>query len=131
MDMFIRATAGILVAVVLGMTLAKQGKDISLLLVIAVCCMIFTACGHYLAQVVSFLEKLQAIGQLNSEILTVLMKATGIGILSELTGHICADAGNASLGKALQILSVTVILWLALPLFSELLTLTEEILGNI
>ena len=128
MDVFIKAVAGVLVTVVLGLTLAKQGKDISVLLVIAVCGMIFAAAAHYLQQIVDFFETLEDIGQLNTQMLTILLKAVGISILSEITLLICNDAGNAALGKVLQILSSAVILWLGIPLFTELLQLAESIL---
>lgn len=131
MDIFLKAAVGILITVVLSLTLARQGKDISLLLVMAVCCMVFAAAVHYLRDVIVFLEKLEDIGQINSQILTVLLKAVGIGILAELTGMICTDAGNAALGRVLQMLSSAVILWLSLPLFSELITLAEDILESI
>lgn len=131
MDIFIKAAAGILVTVVLGLTLAKQGKDISVLLVIAVCCMVFAAAFHYFEDVVDFLEKLEDVGQLNSQMLTILLKAVGIGILAEIIGLICTDAGNAALGKVLQILASAVILWLSIPLFTELIGLAENILGAV
>lgn len=131
MDIFIKATAGVLIAVVLILTLAKQGKDISLLLTIAVCCMVVIASITYLQPVTDFLKRLQSIGQLDSETLTILMKAVGIGLLAEITGLICADAGNASLGKALQILATAAILWMSIPLLNELIELIDKILGAI
>ena len=70
-------------------------------------------------------------GNLEPELLHSVLKAVGIGLLAELTGQICADSGNASLGKSLQILATAVILWLMLPLFTQLIDLLEEILGAI
>lgn len=131
MDILIKATAGVLIAVVLTLTLAKQGKDISLLLTIAVCCMVASAAITYLQPVVDFLKRLQSIGQLDSETLAILMKAVGIGLLAEITGLICADAGNASLGKVLQMLATAAILWMSIPLLNELIELIDNILGAI
>lgn len=131
MDIFIKAAAGVLIAVVLVLALSKQGKDISLLLTIAVCCMLVSAAITYLQPVTDFLGRLQSIGQLDSETLTILMKAVGIGLLAEITGLICTDAGNASLGKALQMLATAVILWMSIPLLNELIELIDKILGAI
>jgi hypothetical protein len=44
---------------------------------------------------------------------------------------VCADAGNASLGKVLQILASAVILWLSLPVFTALIELIQKILGEL
>lgn len=131
MDVFIKAAAGIFIAVILGLTLAKQGKDISLLLTVVVCCMVVTAAVTYLEPVIDFLERLQSIGQLNTEMFAILMKAAGIGLLTELMSLICTDAGNASLGKTLQILASAVILWMSIPMLNALVDLIDNILGAI
>lgn len=131
MDVIIKAIAGVLIAIVLCQVLAKQGKDISVLLLIAVCCIVVSTAIAYLRPVVDFIRNLQSIGQLNTEMIRVLFKAVGITLLTEITSMICSDMGNTSLGKSLQILSLAVILWLSLPLFEQLLALLDNILGSI
>lgn len=131
MDIFIKSAAGVLIAAIFVLTISKQNKDISLLLTVVVCCMVVTAALTYLQPIVDFFKHLQAIGQLDSEILTILLKSVGIGMLAELTGLVCADAGNASLGKALQMLASAVILWLSIPILNELIELIDNILGAI
>lgn len=131
MDIYIKATAGVLIAIVLGLTLAKHGKDVSTLLTIAVCCMVVTAAVTYLSPVVDFFDRLASIGRLDSDMLTILLKASGIGLLAEVTGLICSDAGNAALGKTLQIFASAVILWMSIPLLTSLIDLVEEILGGV
>lgn len=131
MDVIIRAVAGVLIAIVLCQVLTKQGKDISVLLLIAVCCIVVSAAIVYLRPVVDFIRNLQSIGQLNTQMISVLLKAVGIGLLTEIASLICSDMGNASLGKSLQILSAAVILWLSLPLFEQLLVLLDNVLGAI
>ena len=131
MEDFLKAIVGILIAVILALTLDKQGKDISLLLILFVCCAVVTVAISYLQPVINFFRKLQTLGDLDPEMLRVVLKAVGIGLLAELTGLICADAGNVSLGKALQILAAAVILWLMLPLFTQLIEMIENILGAV
>ena len=128
MGVFLKATGGVLIAVVLYLVIAKQGKELSLLLTIAVCCMVAVAAVGFLQPVIEFVFRLQSVGQLDSDLLTTVLRSVGIGILSEVTALICADAGNASLGKVLQLLGCAVILGMAIPLFSSLLSLIEEIL---
>lgn len=131
MDVFLKTAAAVLVTVVLYLTVSKQGKDISVLITVAGCCFILFAVMSYLKPIVAFIEKLKTIGGLDSDLVHVLLKAVGIGLISEITGLICTDAGNASLGKTLQILSGAVILWISLPIFEQLLELLENILGAI
>jgi len=83
----------------------------------------------YLESVFGFFERLQSIGDLDRDKMEIVLKATGIGMLSEITNLICIDAGYSTLGKSIKVLSTAVILWLALPLLESLLDLLETILG--
>ena len=128
MDTFIKATAGVLIALILCLVLAKQGKDLSILLVLLVSCMVLSAALTYLQPVLDFFNKLTVIGKLNTELIGILLKAVGIGLLSEIASLICADAGNSALGRTLQIMASTVILALSVPIFTQLLELIETLL---
>lgn len=131
MSVFIKATGGVLIAVILYLVLSKQGKELSILLTIAVCSMIATAAADCIQPVIDFIQRLQLLGQMDTDLLEMLLRSVGIGVLSEVTALICTDAGNASMGKVLQILGCTVILGMAVPLFSSLLSLIEEILVSV
>lgn len=128
METYLKATACVLVAVVLCLTLSKHTKEMSLLLIMTVCCMVVIAAITYLTPVISFLEKLQTVGNLDADLLRILFKAVGIGLTAEITSLICEDAGNSALGKGLKLLASAVILWLSVPLFTTLVELVEEIL---
>ena len=131
MDIFLKAAAGVLITSVICLTLAKQGKDISSVLGICVCCMVLGAAMGFLRPVVAFITRLQTLGNLNSETVEILLKCVGIGFVAEMAGLICADAGNASLGKTLQIFASVLILCIALPLLDSLLELVESILSAV
>lgn len=131
MDTFWKAAAAVLLAVVLVPTVAKTEKDISMLLTMAVCCLVAAAAFSYLEPVLDLLWELKTLGDLSGEMLGILMKAVGIGLVAEIAGMICADAGNGSLGKTLQILASAAILYLSIPLFQAFLTLVQEILGQL
>jgi len=120
-----------LITVVLCLTLAKQGRDISLLLSVFVCCAVIAVALTYLKPVIDFIRRLQTLGQLDGDMMEILLKAVGIGLLAEITGLMCADAGNASLGKGLQILASCVILWISIPMLESLLELIDNLLGAI
>ena len=128
MDDFVKAAAIALVCVILCQVLAKQNKDISLLLTLAVCSLIAIAAMQYIHPIIDFFRRLKDIGQLDPELFGILLKATGIGILSEITAMICADAGNGSLGKTLHIMATMVIIWISLPLLNTFIQMIENIL---
>lgn len=131
MGTVIKAICGILIAVILSQVLAKKEKNFSLLLIILACCMVMTSAMVFIAPVLEFFERLQALGQLNNDLIKIVLKATGIGVLTEMTAMICTDMGNASMGKSLQLLATAAILWLSIPLFEELLQIVDSILEAI
>lgn len=128
MDIFLKAAAGILVALILYLILLKQGKDFSLLLTVTVCAIVIVAAVTYLEPVVALIDTLQDLGQLDENMLHILLRAVGIGLIAEITSLICSDSGNAAMGKTLQLLACTVVLWLSIPLFTEMIDLIREIL---
>ena len=131
MERFYQATACVLVAVILILTLRKQGNEFALVLSILVCCMVGFLAAGFLEPVVRFMQRLQKIGALNQELLNILLKIVGICFTAEIAGLICEDSGNGALGKALQFLASAVILYLSLPLLSKLLDIVEGMLDNL
>lgn len=131
MEIILKVIAGIIITVVFAQVISKNGKDITVLMITAVCCMVVFSSVAYLRPIIDFIQYLQTIGKLNTQMMRILLKAVGIGLLSEITCLICNDMGNSSLGKGLQILSTAVILWLSLPLFERLLDLLNTVLGAI
>lgn len=131
MGIFWKAAAAALITVVLGLALGKQEKDISTMLTMAVCCMVTVAAVTYLEPVLDFLRELESIGDLQGDFLGILLKSLGIGLVAEIAGMVCTDAGNGSLGKTVQMLGGAVILYLSLPVFRSLLELIRKILGEV
>lgn len=131
MDIFIKASAVVLVTVVMCLTLSKHGKDYSVILVICVSCMIAIAAMGYIQDILAFIDRLVNAGNLNKDLIGILFKAVGIGLLTEITSMICVDSGNSTLAKSIQLMSSAVILWLCIPLFTQLLDLVEEVLGAV
>ena len=131
MDVYVKAIAGVLIGVLLCLSLYGKGKEISLLLTVLICVMVIGAGFSYLSAVFSFFGKLQQLIDLDNDLLNILLKAVGVAIMGEIAGLVCADAGQTSLAKAVGLLTAAVILWISLPLYSQILTLIEELLTGI
>lgn len=131
MNVFLKVAAGVLISLIIWLSLEKQSKDISVLLTIAVCAMIVIAAMNCFRPVMAFFEKIQDIGNLDRDLLSIILKVVGIGLITEICTLICKDAGNESMGKGLQILSTVVVLLLSIPVFEKLLTLLDKILGAV
>ena len=130
MELYLQAAALVLIAVILGLVLNAQQKVFGVLLSLGTCGIVCLGVVRYLEPVLETLDKLRDLAGISDQMLSILLKTAGIGLVSELVGLICVDGGYGSLGKGLHILSNAVILWLSLPLFDQLLNLLQEVLGQ-
>ena len=131
MEQFYKITALALVTTVLTLVVRRQEKDFALLLTMAGCAMAGMVLFTFLEPVLDFLVTLQTLGDLSGDILLILLKAVGVGLVAEIAGMVCADGGNSSLGKVIQLVGSAVILWLSLPIFQMLMDLMTRILGEV
>lgn len=131
MTEYLQWAAVVLIGLILSLVLGKQSKDMSLLLTLAVCVLVCLGALEFLEPVTELIRELRRLSGLDSEAISILLKATGIGLLSELAGLLCADAGENALGKVLQILSNAAILWLSIPLFRKIIEMIGEVLAEI
>lgn len=131
MGSFFQAAGAVLIAVILTLLISSRDKSCASVLSMAVCAMVLMLGLTYLEPVVAFLRELEELGDLQSDLVRILLKVCGIGILTEITALLCGDSGNASLGQSIKILSSAVVLWISLPVFQALLDLIQDILGGI
>lgn len=118
-------------AAVLIITVEKQEKDIGLVLTMTVSVMAALAGLTLLKPVLAFLYQLEELGDLQAGVLNILLKATGIGLVSELAAGICRDGGNTALAQAVKTLGVMTILSLSLPILETLIALIQTVLGEL
>lgn len=128
MDKFYAATALVLLTVVLVLAIRKQNGEIALLLGLCGCCAALAVAVGFLNPILNFLRRLQQVASLDGDMVQILLKVTGVAFTAEIASTVCSDAGNAALGKSLQMLSSVVILYLSLPMMEALLELVERIL---
>ena len=131
MEGYWKAAAVIILTLILGTTVGKTEKDIALVLTVTACCAVVMVAMQYLSEVIGFLWKLGSITGYQNSLMDTLLKITGVALMTELTGLLSSDAGNSSLGKAMQILGTSAILFLSLPLLEACLSIIQELMGMI
>lgn len=131
MDDFWKTTALVLLTVILSLSLDKTERDISAVMGIVALCIAACAAVTILNPVLNYLVELQRLFHLPDGLISILLKAVGIALVAELSATICADAGNASLGKMLQILGGAAVLTLSVPMFRTLMTIIKEMIGGL
>lgn len=131
MNEFWRITSLALITVVLSLAVGKTERDISAVLSILAVSIAASVAVTILEPVLDYLWELRNLCELPDGLFSVLLKAVGIALTAELSATVCTDAGNASLGKMLQILGGATVLSLSLPLFRTLMTIIKEMIGGL
>lgn len=131
MELFWKTVGATLISAILILVLERQNRDYSILLTVAASAMVSIAAAKLLEPVLDFLGQLEALGGLSSDLLLSLIKVFGIGMTGEIAASVCNDAGNTSLGKGLHFLANAAILYLSVPVFSSLMELFLQILGDV
>ena len=131
MGIFLKACGASLIAVILVLLVGKNSKDIALVLTVLVCCMVALTSMEYIRPVLDFLSEIENLGGLDHNMIRILLKVAGIGLITEISSLVCADSGSASLGKTVKLLGSSVMIWLSLPLYTMLIELLQRILGAI
>ena len=129
MENYWKACAIMILTVVLGAALGKTEKDLSVVLTLAACCIILMVALEYLSDILVFLWELGSGIADRNPFTGILLKIAGVALVTEVSSLLSADAGNSSLGKAMQILGNSVILFLSLPILEGFLEIIREILG--
>lgn len=127
MSLFFQAVACVVIGLVLSVLLNRQGSFSGLLLCLTVCILVIVAAIRYLQPVMELIGQLQETASLELDMLTVILKSVGIGLIAEVTVLLCADGGNSAMGRAVEILASAVILWLSVPLLTALLELVQSV----
>lgn len=131
MDAFLKVTAAVLILIMLLGTIGKKEASLVFAGVLGCCTVIGILCIQFLMEVTDFIRQLISIGSVPSEAVSVMLKITGIGMITQIVVPICSDSGHSSLGKSLKILSAVVILYLSIPVFNRFLELMQTILGKV
>lgn len=130
MQSFLQAAVLGVLAAVLATLLKRNSKDLALVLTIAACCIIGVLVVRTAKPIVDFLGRLQGMTGLDAELMTPMLKAVGIGLLTEIAAGVCADAGEGAIGKLVELAGGLLALSVALPLLEAVLQMLKTMGGG-
>ena len=84
-----------------------------------------------MSKITGIINLLKAISDktyINKQFLSILLKITGIAIITEFAVSICTDAGEKAIASKIEIGSKVIIIAMSIPIISSLLELIIEIL---
>ena len=78
--------------------------------------------------VINLLKDLSSKASINSESLGIILKITGIAMLTEFAVSICQDSGESSIANKIDIGGKAMIITISLPIISSLLETILKVL---
>ena len=78
--------------------------------------------------IITLIQSISKKAGVNGEFLTILLKITGIAIISEFAISICKDSGESAMASKVEMGSKVIIIWMSIPIISSLLELMVNIL---
>ncbi len=130
MELFLQAAVIAVVTVVLTSLLKKSNQELALLLTIAACVLIGLFLMRLAEPVVEFLSKLRNLAGLDKELMTPMVKTIGVGLLTQISATVCADAGENAIAKLVEVCGGVLALYVALPLLQAVIDMVERMSGG-
>lgn len=90
--------------------------------------LILTLVSDTLLGIVNMIKSIASKTAINSNFLIILMKITGIAILTEFAVSICKDAGESSIASKVDIGGKVLIISLSIPIINALIDTVVKIL---
>ena len=117
-----------LVALVIIVILKQYRPEYAIYVSIIAGILILFLAMEKLSGVINLLQSISDKTYINKQFLEIILKITGIAIITEFAVSVCSDAGEKAIASKIEIGSKVVIITMSIPIISSLLELIIEIL---
>ena len=128
MDEIIKIIGIGLIALVIVVILKQYRPEYTIYVSIIAGVLILFLAMEKLLGIISLLQSISDKTYINKQFLGILLKITGIAIITEFAVSICTDAGEKAIASKIEIGSKVIIIAMSIPIISSLLELIIEIL---
>lgn len=119
-----------IVTAVLSLSVRRYNSEISLLLAIAGCVIIFLSVLLNLSSAFETVRTILATASVSTEYIVILLKAVGICFLTEFACDCCIDAGQRALAGNVSLAGKILVLVTAIPLYQDILNTVLSLTGG-
>lgn len=117
-----------LIAVIIILILKQYRPEFAIYVSIGAGVLIFALIAGKLLGIIEILQNLANKASVNNEFIVLLIKITGIAILTEFAASICKDSGESAIASKIDFGGKVVIISLSIPILSSLLQTIINIL---
>ena len=128
MDEIIKIIGIGLIALVIVVILKQYKPEYTIYVSIIAGVLILFLAMEKLSGIINLLQSISDKTYINKQFLGILLKITGIAIITEFAVSICTDAGEKAIASKIEIGSKVIIIAMSIPIVSSLLELIIEIL---
>ena len=128
MDEIIKIIGIGLIALVIVVILKQYRPEYTIYVSIIAGVLILFLAMQKLSGIINLLQSISDKTYINKQFLGILLKITGIAIITEFAVSICSDAGEKAIASKIEIGSKVIIIAMSIPIISSLLELIIEIL---
>ena len=130
MELFWKISAVCVLTAVLCLLLRRYSPESALVLSMICAVLALAAALGLLSPVLSFLRELRALSGMEPAAFAPLLKTVAIGILTQITGAFCLDAGEQALCRVVELCGTILAAYCALPLAELVLELLRGLMGG-
>ena len=117
-----------LIALVIAIVLKQYRPEYAIYVSIVAGILILVFIMSKITGIINLLKSISDKTYINKQFLGILLKITGIAIITEFAVSICTDAGEKAIASKIEIGSKVIIIAMSIPIISSLLELIIEIL---
>ena len=118
----------VLCAALLAVLLRTQRPELALCLCLGAGALVVVLLAQQLVPLVSSVRSMMETGGVSGVYLTVVLKAAGIALVTQLAADTCRDAGETALAVKAELVGRVLLLVLAVPLFEQILSLVTALI---
>ena len=117
-----------LIALVIAIIIKQYRPEYAIYVSIVAGILILVFTMSKITGIINLLKSIYDKTYINKQFLSILLKITGIAIITEFAVSICTDAGEKAIASKIEIGSKVIIIAMSIPIISSLLELIIEIL---
>ena len=116
------------VGAVMCLVIKRGSPEVSLILAMAVSLLVVAIAIEIITAIFEFVELLREAAQISPAVIGPVLKTVGISILTRLAADICKDAGQSSIGTAVELSGTVAAIYIALPLMQTVFAMIGRLL---
>lgn len=117
-----------LISLIIAITVKQYKPEFAIYISIMAGILIFALAFDKLAEIIRLLTNLANKTSVNSKFINLLIKITGIAILTEFAVSLCKDAGENAIATKIDIGGKIIIVAVSIPIISSLLETVTKVL---